>query len=37
MLTWGTLLASTAALCRLSGRIVFHHKLLFMTAGVVVY
>ena len=37
MLTWGTLLASTATLCRLSGRIVFHHKLLFMAAGVTVY
>lgn len=37
MLTWGTLLTSTATLCRLSGRIVFHHKLLFMAAGVTVY
>ena len=37
MLTWGTLLASAAALCRLSGRIVFHRKLLFMAVGVAVY
>ncbi|MDP6700734.1 MAG: hypothetical protein QGH25_13875, partial [Candidatus Latescibacteria bacterium] len=37
MLTWGTLLASAAALCRLSGRIVFHRKLLFMVGGVLCY
>ena len=37
MLTWRELLQSTWALFRLSFRIMFHRKLLFMGAGVVVY
>ena len=37
MLTWGDLLASFWALCRLSARIVLHRKLPFMGLGILVY
>ena len=36
-LSWGQLLGSLAALFRLSGRVVFRRKLLFMAAGIVTY
>ena len=36
-LSWMALIASGVSLCRLSARIVFHRKLLFMVAGIAVY
>ena len=36
-LTWMALIASVVSLCRLSARIVFHRKLLFMGVGIAVY
>jgi hypothetical protein len=37
LLSWGELLRSLAALLRLSSRVIFRRKLLFMTAGILVY